>query len=65
MTMTFTSFAMHRSSRWNHVKHQFIQWRRRVRSRGELCNLSDRTLRDIGISRCDVQREAAKPFWMA
>ena len=23
------------------------------------------TLHDIGISRCDVQREANKPFWLA
>jgi len=31
----------------------------------ELEGLSDATLRDIGITRCDVHREAHKPFWMA
>lgn len=63
--MTFTTFGTHRHSRWNHVKHQFAEWRRRVRSRGELDCLSDQSLRDIGISRWDARREVMKPFWMA
>jgi uncharacterized protein YjiS (DUF1127 family) len=40
-------------------------WLVRVSSRNELSSLSDRDLRDIGISLCDTRREAAKPFWMA
>jgi len=51
--------------RWSQFKHSFVEWRRRIRSRGELCGLSDRSLRDIGLSRCDVEFEASKPFWMA
>ncbi|MGE3145159.1 MAG: DUF1127 domain-containing protein [Pseudorhodoplanes sp.] len=31
--------------------------------RGVLATLDDDALRDIGISRSDAAREAAKPFW--
>ena len=40
-------------------------WLVRVSSRNELWSLSDRDLRDIGISLCDAQMEARKPFWIA
>jgi uncharacterized protein YjiS (DUF1127 family) len=43
--------------------HGFAVWLRRGFSRNELRNLSDRDLRDIGLSRADAHREAAKPFW--
>lgn len=52
-------------SRWTQVERGFTEWRRRVRSRNELINLSDADLRDIGLSRCSSEIEAAKPFWMA
>jgi uncharacterized protein YjiS (DUF1127 family) len=38
-------------------------WRRRVRSRQELRDLSDHLLKDIGLSRDAVACEVAKPFW--
>jgi uncharacterized protein YjiS (DUF1127 family) len=39
--------------------------RRRQRERlGELALLDDRLLKDIGVSREDALREAAKPFWL-
>jgi MFS family permease len=38
-------------------------WIGRARERRNLALLDDRTLRDIGITRCDVLRECAKPFW--
>jgi uncharacterized protein YjiS (DUF1127 family) len=38
-------------------------WRRRVRSRQELRQLSDHSLKDIGLSRDAVAYEVAKPFW--
>ncbi|MGO8915903.1 MAG: DUF1127 domain-containing protein [Stellaceae bacterium] len=38
-------------------------WRRRVRARAELLRFSDRQLRDIGVTRADVEHEYAKPFW--
>jgi uncharacterized protein YjiS (DUF1127 family) len=44
-------------------RHGFAVWLGRGLSRFELRNLSDRDLRDIGLSRADAYREAAKPFW--
>lgn len=41
------------------------EWRRRARSRHELAVLCDRCLRDIGITRYDVDHEVRKPFWRA
>lgn len=38
-------------------------WRKRVRQRRELLELSDAMLKDIGISRFDAWRGACKPFW--
>ena len=40
-------------------------WLVRLSSRNELSSLTDRDLRDIGVSLCDARRETAKPFWMA
>lgn len=38
-------------------------WRRRRRGRAELNRMSDRELRDIGLTRAEAAREAATPFW--
>jgi uncharacterized protein YjiS (DUF1127 family) len=38
-------------------------WRRRISERQILARLDYRELRDIGLSRWDVEREVAKPFW--
>jgi uncharacterized protein YjiS (DUF1127 family) len=38
-------------------------WCDRARRRARLAGLSERDLRDIGISRCDAYRETCKPFW--
>ena len=51
--------------RLRQVKERFAKWRRQMRSRAELINLSDRCLQDIGMSRCTADFEASKPFWMA
>lgn len=40
-------------------------WAARRRQRRELRELDDRLLRDIGLTREQVLREAAKPFWRA
>ena len=37
-------------------------WRRRARQRRALALISDHLLRDIGITRDEASREAAKPF---
>lgn len=38
-------------------------WRDRARERRQLAGLDARALADIGITRLDVARECAKPFW--
>ena len=43
----------------------FKEWRRRAHGRTELAALSDRELRDIGLTRYDAHREIGKPFWRA
>lgn len=40
-------------------------WWRRSRERELLTTMSDRELKDIGITRYDAQYEAHKPFWRA
>jgi uncharacterized protein YjiS (DUF1127 family) len=62
---TMSNFHTHRLSRWNQIKFRIAEWQRRSRSRHELDSLSDATLRDIGITRGEAQREIQKPFWMA
>lgn len=65
MTATTTTSTTQRSLGWDQIARRLGEWQRRSRSRHELRGLSDATLRDIGITRCDVQRESNKPFWMA
>ena len=38
-------------------------WRERRQQRQALLRLDDRMLRDIGLSRADVEGEVSKPFW--
>jgi uncharacterized protein YjiS (DUF1127 family) len=38
-------------------------WQQRSRGRHDLLSLSERLLRDIGLNRAVVEREACKPFW--
>jgi uncharacterized protein YjiS (DUF1127 family) len=47
------------------LKTWIAEWRRRARERRELSELDERDRHDLGISRCDAQREAQKPFWRA
>ena len=42
---------------------QLRLWRRRARERQQLAQLSERDLRDIGMSRGTVYAELQKPFW--
>lgn len=46
---------------WVGIKRVIAAWR----SRYELANLSDRQLRDIGLSRYSANFESSKPFWRA
>jgi uncharacterized protein YjiS (DUF1127 family) len=38
-------------------------WQDRANQRFHLRQFDDRALRDIGLSRADVEAEASKPFW--
>lgn len=40
-----------------------LTWQQRAKDRRSLLELDDRLLRDIGLSRADILREAEKPFW--
>jgi uncharacterized protein YjiS (DUF1127 family) len=42
---------------------RFRGWRERLRGRHLLQQLDDRMLRDVGLSRSDVDRECNKHFW--
>ncbi len=41
-----------------------MAWLWRARLRRELWQLSDEQLRDVGLTREMIRREAEKPFWM-
>lgn len=40
-----------------------VVWLERARERRALCRLDDHLLKDIGLSRADIEREGGKPFW--
>lgn len=40
-----------------------LEWQTRTRGRRELARLTDREIRDLGYSTCDVRAEILKPFW--
>jgi uncharacterized protein YjiS (DUF1127 family) len=40
-----------------------LAWQHRIGERQALREMDDRSLQDIGLSRCGVEREATKPFW--
>ncbi len=66
MTTLSLDFTVHsrQGLRWSDVKRRLTIWWQYSCSRSELEGLSDKCLQDIGISRCEAEFEAAKPFWM-
>jgi uncharacterized protein YjiS (DUF1127 family) len=42
---------------------QLLSWHERARQRRHLGQLDDRLLRDIGLSRAEVDHEMSRPFW--
>ena len=47
------------------IFERLLVWQERVAQRHALASLDDRLLKDMGISRSEAAREAAKPFWRA
>ena len=43
--------------------HKFSRWYELHRERELLASLSDEALKDIGMSRADVEHESVRPFW--
>ncbi len=48
---------------WLNLAAKLRLWKQRKRTRMLLATLDDRMLDDLGLSDCDVRREATKPFW--
>ncbi|MBI1208790.1 MAG: DUF1127 domain-containing protein [Azospirillum sp.] len=44
---------------------QISTWSERTEQRRYLSGMPDHLLRDIGLSRADLELEAGKPFWQA
>ena len=42
-----------------------LLWQQRASERADLARLTDFQLKDVGLTRSDVEREASKPFWQA
>lgn len=40
-----------------------LGWHERVKQRHHLGRLDEHRLKDLGLSRADVERETGKPFW--
>ena len=53
------------AGRFARVQAAFSTWRGRARDRRALVALDDRTLRDLGLARCEVSAEIARWRWRA
>jgi len=65
MHWTDHAASHHRSGHAAGLRGLIAEWLHRIESRRDLAALSDRELRDIGITRVDALSEAEKPFWRA
>ncbi|MFC6570640.1 DUF1127 domain-containing protein [Pseudomonas brassicacearum] len=43
--------------------HKFSRWYELHHERELLAGMSDEALKDIGVSRADVEQEVVRPFW--
>ena len=48
-----------------HAYEEVLSWLERSRQRRQLSQLGDHMLKDIGLTRADVDAETSKPFWRA
>ncbi|MDH1010288.1 DUF1127 domain-containing protein [Pseudomonas nicosulfuronedens] len=49
---------------WKRAVQRVLHWHELARQRRELATMSDEALKDIGLSRADIQQEVERPFWM-
>ncbi|MGF6152993.1 uncharacterized protein YjiS (DUF1127 family) [Pseudomonas fluorescens] len=47
----------------SHWLEKIVRWHELHRERALLASMSDEALKDIGISRADVEHEVVRPFW--
>lgn len=57
--------AGRRAPPWRRFIALLACWRARMTERRLLAAFDERRLKDIGLTRLDVSRECAKPFWRA
>jgi len=50
---------------WTEIAEVVLTWLERARQRRHLGQFSDHMLKDIGLSRAEVEIEVSKPFWRA
>lgn len=43
---------------------RLFEWQERAAQRRALLALDDRLLKDVGLTRADVEQEIRKPFWL-
>lgn len=55
--------SRNRRSPLRRVLDQLLLWQARAAERHQLAEMSDHLLKDMGLTRADVSRECAKPFW--
>jgi uncharacterized protein YjiS (DUF1127 family) len=53
-----------KASWFRRAVHLAAAWHERARQRRELRSLDVRMLKDVGLTRADVDIEVAKPFWL-
>jgi uncharacterized protein YjiS (DUF1127 family) len=63
ISLDLTAIRSRRLPKWRKIRAALKEWAQRSRSRHELTSLDERHLRDVGLTRVDVQKESIKPFW--
>jgi len=53
-----------RTVAWRYLAQTLLGWIGRSEQRHDLARLDEHLLRDIGVTRAEARREAAKPFWV-